>query len=195
MPIPTPLHSRTSKLCASMRWKDWAGYYAVCSYDSSHEPEYFALRHAAGLIDVSPLFKYEVTGPAAAAFLSRVTVKDLRRLAVGRVTYLCWCDDRGKVVDDGTVARLDEQHFRVTSAEPSLSWFHRLARGFDVEIEDSSERLAALSLQGPKARHILTEITDADLATRAGSRAPATPAIWGTSCGWRPVEPSACGTP
>lgn len=163
MPVPTPFHSRTSKLCTSLRWKDWAGYHAVCSYRSCHEPEYFALRHAAGLIDVTPLFKYEVHGRDAASFLARVTVRDVTRLRVGRVTYLCWCDDDGKVVDDGTVARLDENHFRVTAAEPSLSWFERQARGYEVSIEDSSQRFGALSLQGPSSRDILRQASDADM--------------------------------
>lgn len=163
MPIPSPFHARTSSLSLSQNWKDWAGYYAACTYDSSHESEYIALRHAAGVIDVSPLYKYEVTGADAAAFLSRVTVKNLHKLKVGRVTYLCWCDDRGKVVDDGTVARLDEQHFRVTSAEPSLSWLERLRRRYDVTIEDSSARLGALSLQGPNSREILRQVVDADM--------------------------------
>lgn len=163
MPIPTPFHSRTSKLCTSMQWKDWAGYYSVCSYDTSPDPEYFAIRHAAGLLDLSPLFKYEVRGPDAAAFLSRVTVKDLRKLGVGRVTYLCWCDDNGKVVDDGTVSRLDDQHFRVTAAEPSLSWFDRLRRGYDVEIEDSSARIGVLGLQGPTSREILAQLSDSEI--------------------------------
>jgi aminomethyltransferase len=146
-----------------MSWKDWAGYYAVSSYDTSLEPEYYAFRHAAGLIDVSPLFKYEIRGPDASAFLSRVTVKDLSKLKVGRVTYLCWCDDDGKVVDDGTVSRLREDHFRITAAEPSLSWFHRLGLGFDVSIEDSTDRIAALALQGPNSRQILGQVCDADM--------------------------------
>ena len=163
MPIPTPFHSRTSKLCTSMSWKDWAGYYAVSSYDTSHEPEYFAFRYAAGLIDVSPLFKYEIRGPDASAYLSRVTVKDLSKLRVGRVTYLCWCDDDGKVVDDGTVSRLGKEHFRITAAEPSLSWFHRLSRGFEVSIEDCTDRIAALALQGPNSREILRQVADADM--------------------------------
>ncbi len=163
MPHPTPFHRRTAKLCSSMLWKDWAGFYAVRSYQTSHEPEYFAIRHAAGLIDVSPLFKYEVHGPDAARFLSRVTVRDVGRLAVGRVTYLCWCDDDGKVVDDGTLARLDEDYYRLTSAEPSLAWLERSRRGFDVAIEDSSERLGALSLQGPTSRTILDSLADMEL--------------------------------
>ena len=89
MPLPTPFHDRTSRLCTSLFWKEWSGFYAVRSYDTCHEREYFALRHAAGLIDVSPLHKYEVRGPEAAAFLSWVTVKDIRKLRRGRMTYLC----------------------------------------------------------------------------------------------------------
>jgi aminomethyltransferase len=163
MPIPTPFHSRTSNLCDSNHWKSWAGYYTVCSYGVSHEPEYLAIRHAAGLIDVTPLFKYEIHGPDAADFLTRATVKDIRKLKVGRVTYLVWCDDDGKVVDDGTISCLDEGYFRLTAAEPMLSWFDRLAHGYDVQIEDSSERIAVLSLQGPTSRDILEQIVDADM--------------------------------
>lgn len=163
MPIPSPFHSRTSKLCTSLRWKDWAGYHAVCSYRTCHEPEYFAFRHAAGLIDVTPLFKYEVYGPDAAALLAQITVRDITKLGVGRVTYLCWCDDDGKVVDDGTVSRLDEDYFRVTAAEPSLSWFERMARGYQVTLEDSTQRWGALALQGPNSRDILKQVSDVDM--------------------------------
>jgi aminomethyltransferase len=160
MPIPTPFHERTAPLCVSYRWKDWAGCIAVCAYDHSHEREYFAVRQGAGLFDVSPLYKYEVTGPDAAAFLSRVMVRDIRKLGIGRVTYCCWCDDHGKVVDDGTVARLDEQRYRVTSADPSFAWLDRLSRGFDVRLEDSSRRFGALALQGPGSRAILRACSD-----------------------------------
>jgi aminomethyltransferase len=163
MPYPTPFHARTSKLCNSNFWKDWAGYYTVRSYGTSHEPEYLAIRHAAGLIDVTPLFKYEIHGREAADFLSRATVKDIRKLKVGRVTYLCWCDDEGKVVDDGTISCLEEDYFRLTAAEPMLSWLDRLAHGYDVRVEDSSDRIAVLSLQGPTSREILRQIVDADL--------------------------------
>lgn len=163
MPQPSPFHSRTSKLCTSKAWKDWAGYYAARYFHASHEPEYYAFRHSAGLIDVSPLFKYEVTGPEAAAFLSHVTVKDVRKLAVGRVTYLCWCDDDGNVVDDGTVSRLAEDHFRLTAAEPSTAWLAGLSRDFRVSIEDSTDRIGALALQGPESRAILSEVTDIEM--------------------------------
>ncbi|MBT8493840.1 MAG: aminomethyltransferase family protein [Deltaproteobacteria bacterium] len=163
MPTPTPFHPRTSELCHSLLWKEWAGYHAVRSYDTCHELEYFSIRHAAGAIDVSPLFKYDLKGPDVAAYLSRLTVKDFSKLKVGRVTYLCWCDDDGKVVDDGTVTRLDEIHYRLTAAEPSLHWLHRHARGYDVSIEDTSEDFGALAVQGPKARAILADCIDGDV--------------------------------
>jgi len=146
-----------------MRWKEWAGHYAVCSYDVHHDREYFAIRHAAALIDVSPLHKYEITGRDAAAFLARVMARDIRKLKVGRVVYLCWCDDEGKVIDDGTVARLDERHYRVTANAPALAWLRRHALPFEVGIEDSSERLGALALQGPTSRDILSEASGTDL--------------------------------
>ena len=163
MPIGTPFHPRTSELCTSLFYTDWAGYHTVSSYDTCHEREYYALRNAAGLIDVSPLFKYEVYGKDAAAFLSRVMVKDVSKLKVGRCTYLCWCDDHGKVLDDGTVFRLDDTHFRVAAAEPTFSWLMRQARRFDVTIDDSSDRFGTLSLQGPTSRDILKNVSDANL--------------------------------
>jgi aminomethyltransferase len=163
MPVGTPFHPRTSELCTSLFYTDWAGYHTVTSYDTCHEREYYALRNAAGLIDVSPLFKYEVYGKDAAAFLSRVMVKDIGKLELGRCTYLCWCDDHGKVLDDGTVLRLDDTYFRVTAAEPTYSWLMRLSRGFDVTIEDSSARIGTLSLQGPNSRDILKNASDADM--------------------------------
>jgi len=164
MPIPSPFHERTQPLCRSWRFKDWAGVLAVASYDTSHEREYFAFRETTGLLDVSPLFKYEVRGPGAAAALSRMMTRDVARLAVGRVTYTSWCDDAGKMVDDGTVARLDEEHFRVTAAEPALHWLLAAGRGFDVAVEDSTARLAALAVQGPTSRDVLAAASDADLA-------------------------------
>ncbi|MCH9688872.1 MAG: aminomethyltransferase family protein [Deltaproteobacteria bacterium] len=165
MPIPTPFHPRTSALCTSLFYKEWAGYHAVRSFDTCHEREYFAFRNAAGLLDVSPLFKYEVYGPGAAALLSRVTVRDITTLKKGRVTYLCWCDDDGKIIDDGTVSRLDDDYFRLTAAEPTFAWLHKFARHYDVTIEDSSERLGALAIQGPTSRDILAQVSDAPLDT------------------------------
>lgn len=163
MPIPSPFHERTQPLCTSYRWKDWAGYCAVCSFDTTHDREYFAFRESAGLLDVTPLYKYEVSGPDAQALLTRMMVRDVAKLKVGRVAYSCWCDDDGKVIDDGTVSRLGESHFRVTAADPTLHWLQALGRGLDVRIEDSSARLAALALQGPTSRAILRDASAADL--------------------------------
>jgi len=163
MPIGTPFHSRTSALCASQNWRTWSGYFVASSYDVMHDYEYHAIRNSAGLIDISPLYKYEVRGKDAGRFLARVMVKDLSKLRLGQVTYTCWCDDDGKVVDDGTVTRIEEDHFRVTAAEPSYRWLLRLSRGYAVEIEDSTKKLAALAVQGPTARSVLKACTDADL--------------------------------
>ncbi|HMC82025.1 MAG TPA: aminomethyltransferase family protein [Candidatus Polarisedimenticolia bacterium] len=165
MPVPTPFHPRTSALCTSYRWKDWAGYYAVCSYDTNHDREYFAYRHAAGVLDVSPLFKYEVSGKDAAAFLARVMARDIRKIRVGQVSYCCFCDEGGMVIDDGTVARLSDLRFRVTSASPSLRWLQEHSRGFQAEIEDTSESTAALAIQGPTSRAILQEASGSDLSS------------------------------
>src|ERR1700674_2625660 len=162
MPIPSPFHERTSKLCTSYRWKDWSGYAAVSSYDTTHEREYFAFRESAGLLDVSPLFKYEVHGPDAAALLSRMMVRDVSKLKVGRVGYSCWCDDYGKVIDDGTVTRLADDYYRVTAADPTLHWLQAVSRGLRVTIEDSSARLAVLALQGPRSREILRAALGSD---------------------------------
>jgi aminomethyltransferase len=146
-----------------MKWKEWAGYYAVCSYETLHDPEYYAFRNSAGLLDVTPLFKYRVKGPDASAFLSRITVRNIEKLGVGRVSYCCWCDDKGKVVDDGTVMRRGEQEFFVTSADPCYSWFSRFMRGYRVELEEISDQISGLALQGPTSRDILKQICDADL--------------------------------
>lgn len=162
MPVQSPFFPRTSALCHSMKWKEWAGYYAVCSFDMLHEPEYYACRNSAGLLDVSPLFKYRVKGGDAAAFLSRIMARNISKLAVGRVSYCCWCNDEGKVIDDGTVMRRDENEFFVTAADPNYSWFSRFLRGYDVELTDISDQVAGLALQGPTSREILKQICDAD---------------------------------
>jgi aminomethyltransferase len=163
MPIPTPFHARTSKLCTSFKWTDWAGYYAVCAYNLPNDREYYAIRHAAGLIDITPLFKYQISGSDADVFLSRVMAKEIKYADVGRAVYCCWCDDFGKIIDDGTIFRLDENRFRVHAAEPMLAWFTQLAHGFDVAIEDITQRIAALAIQGPTSGDILRQVSDIDL--------------------------------
>jgi aminomethyltransferase len=171
VPLPTPFHPRTSALCTSLLYKEWAGYYAVRSFDVHHDREYYAMRHSAGVLDVTPLFKYDVRGRDAARLLSRVSVRGYEKAAVGLVSYVCWCDDDGKVLDDGTVTRLASDHFRVTSADPSLRWLEQHARGLLVEIRDVTRDVAGLALQGPRSRAILREIVGADLDGLAFFRA------------------------
>lgn len=165
MPIGTPFHERTFALCESLNYRDWSGYYTVSSYETHHEHEYNAIRNAAALIDISPLFKYIVTGPDAPRLVDRVITRDVRRMEVGQVFYTPWCDEHGMVIDDGTVARLDEQRFRWTSAEPNLRWLTQNAAGLRVSIEDASETTAALALQGPMAARVLREAAEAEIET------------------------------
>jgi aminomethyltransferase len=163
MPIGTPLHERTFPLCESLNYREWSGYYTVSAYESHHEHEYNAIRNAAALIDVSPLFKYMVTGPDAARLVDRLITRDVSKMAVGQVFYTPWCDEHGKVIDDGTVSRLADQTFRWTAADPSLRWFRQNARGMNVQIEDVSEEIAAVALQGPTSAKLLRAVAKADI--------------------------------
>jgi aminomethyltransferase len=165
MPIGTPFHPRTAALCESMSWRDWAGYFAVSAYEASHEREYNAIRNAAALIDVSPLFKYRVSGRDATRLVDRVVTRDVPKMAVGQVAYTSWCDGEGKVIDDGTVSRLAPDLYRWTAAEPNLRWIRQNAHGLDVTVEDLSETLAALALQGPTSREILRSCVEDDVAS------------------------------
>jgi aminomethyltransferase len=133
------------------------------SYELNHDREYYAIRSAAALIDVSPLYKYLIRGRDVVPFLDRVVTRNVARCAEGQVLYTPWCDESGKVIDDGTLARLGEEIFRLTAAEPNLRWLHDNASGFQVTIEDVTESTAALALQGPAARDILRCVTDADV--------------------------------
>ena len=163
MPIGTAVHERTFALCESLNYREWSGYYAVSAYEGHHEHEYNAIRNASALIDVSPLFKYRITGRDAVRFVDRIITRDASKMAVGQVFYTPWCDERGRVIDDGTVARLDEHVFRWTAADPSLRWFRQNAAGLDVSVEDISEQVAALALQGPTSARLLRAVAEADI--------------------------------
>jgi aminomethyltransferase len=163
MPIGTAFHERTFALCESLNYREWSGYYAVSSYEPHHEHEYNAIRNAAALIDVSPLFKYRLTGRDATRLVDRVVTRDMRKVAVGQVIYTPWCDESGKTIDDGTVSRLEENVYRWTAADPSLRWFTQNATGMDVKIEDISESVSALSLQGPTSGRLLRRVAEADI--------------------------------
>jgi len=138
LPVGTPFHERTLALCESLNYREWSGYYTVSVYEMHHEHEYNAIRNSAALIDISPLFKYRVTGRDATILVNRVICRDINKEAVYEVIYCCWCDGEGKVVDDGTITRLGENDYRWTAADPSLRWFQQNALGMDVKIEDIS---------------------------------------------------------
>jgi len=165
VPIGTAVHERTLKLCESLSYREWSGYYTVSVYETHHEHEYNAIRNAAALIDISPLFKYLVAGNDATKLVNRIITRDVTNMSVDQVIYCCWCDEMGKVIDDGTVSRLGENTYRWTAADPSLRWFKQNALGLDVSIEDISESVAALALQGPTSGRLLHKIADADIAS------------------------------
>jgi aminomethyltransferase len=161
----TPFHSRTAPLVRFQTWRRWAGHQVASAYDPHPDREYAAIRNSAALFDVSPLYKYLITGRDASRLLDRMVTRDVAKCAVGQVLYTPWCDGHGKVVDDGTVSRLDEATFRLTSAEPNSRWLHLNGRGLEVTVQDVSASTGALALQGPLSRTILQQIVAADLTS------------------------------
>jgi aminomethyltransferase len=164
LPIGTAFHERTFPLCTSLNYREWSGYYTVSTYEVHHEHEYNAIRNAAALIDISPLYKYLVSGKDATRLVNRVITRDINKVKPGQVIYCCWCDEQGMVIDDGTITRLEENRYRWTAADPSLRWFRQNGLNMDVEIEDISENVAALALQGPTSGRLLKSVAEADIA-------------------------------
>ncbi|HUK52138.1 MAG TPA: aminomethyltransferase family protein [Candidatus Binatia bacterium] len=164
MPVGTPFHERELALCESLNYREWSGYYTPSVYEATHEHEYNAIRQSAALIDITPLYKYRLRGRDAAKLINRVLARDIHKVAVGQVIYCCWCDEEGKVIDDGTISRLEENTYRWTAADPNLRWFRQNAAGMEVEIEDISQQVAALALQGPTSGRLLRAVADAELA-------------------------------
>jgi aminomethyltransferase len=163
VPVGTAFHERTLALCESLNYREWSGYYTVSVYEMHHEHEYNAIRNSAALIDISPLYKYKVTGKDATKFVNRVISRDINKVAIDQVIYCCWCDPDGKVIDDGTITRLAENEYRWTAADPSLRWFQQNALGLNVRIEDITEQVAALALQGPTSGRLLNAVAEADI--------------------------------
>jgi len=164
LPVGTAFHERTFPLCNSLNYREWSGYYTVSVYEVHHEHEYNAIRNAAALIDITPLYKYLVTGKDATKLVNRVITRDINKVKPGQVIYCCWCDEQGKVIDDGTITRLEENKYRWTAADPSLRWFRQNGLNIDVHIEDISEKTAALALQGPTSGKLLKAVAEADIA-------------------------------
>jgi len=159
----SPFFDRTSKLNESQEWRRWSGYLSATNYELTHDNEYFAIRTKSALLDISPLKKYLIEGKDALALLDRLVTRNIKICKIGQVMYTPWCDENGKVIDDGTIQRLSENKFRITSAEPNLDWILHIASGLNVKIKDDSETTAALALQGPNSREILNSISEVSL--------------------------------
>ena len=159
----SPFFERTSKLNQSQEWKRWGRHLSATQYDLHHENEYFAIRTKSALIDISPLYKYSVCGKNATNFLNKIVTRNVLTCKIGQVMYTPWCDEDGKVIDDGTIQRLQENQYRLTSAEPNLDWLLDNASGLNVIIKDESRHIAALALQGPNSRDILNTISSKSL--------------------------------
>jgi Glycine cleavage system T protein (aminomethyltransferase) len=160
--VGTAFFPREQELNTKLAWGEWAGYYAAAVYADFHDIEYNAVREAAGVIDTSPLYKYVVKGPDAGRLMDRVMTRDISKLRVDRVYYTPWCDEDGELIDDGTITRIAEDAYRVTAADQVGRWFAMNATGLDVEIEDVSETLAGLALQGKLSRDVLEMVTAQD---------------------------------
>jgi len=158
----TPFYPRTSKICEVYNWSLWQNWLLADMYAPDHIQEYFAIRTACAVFDLSPIPKYHIYGPDSTRFLNRIVTQDVSRCGVGEILYTPWCDDNGKILDDGLLARLDEQSFRLSAGDPWLYWLEDNSVSLDVVIEDVTD-LGVLALQGPYSRQLLKTLTDADL--------------------------------
>lgn len=150
----TPFHARTEALNRLNHWGPWAGYMtSLCFGDS--DMEYTAIRNAATVYDLCPMVKYSFKGPEAADYLNRLTISNVAKLAVGGVYYTTGCDDAGMLQDDGTLFRNGADHYMICCQERHLNWLLDSAVGYDVAVEEITETVAALSLQGPCSAEVL----------------------------------------
>lgn len=152
----TPFHARLAALSQTEEWTSWNGYMAPRVLDKL-STEYFAVRSSCSVMDMSPMEKYRITGTDAYQFLDRLVIRDLSALKPGRVTYLAWCNDEGKLIDDGTLFQFGENDYRLCSQHHQLDWLMTSSMGFDVNIEVETHRVAALAVQGPTSYSVLTE--------------------------------------
>jgi len=161
--LKSPFHPRIEPLNEANEWTRWAGYStADCFNDLT--TEYFAIRHVATLFDISPMVKYRIAGVDAERFMNRLLTRDIRKLRPGWVAYAVWCNDNGMTLDDGTVFRFSETEFRLCAQEHHLAWLQDSADGYQVKIEDVSEAVAALALQGPLSCAVLKVLGLAGIA-------------------------------
>ncbi len=154
--LSSPFHVRTAAMNKLDSWAPWAGYIAALEYDDL-SMEYTALRNQASVYDLSPMIKYRVTGKDAVAYLNRLTLRDVEKLKVGQIHYTAWCDEHGKLLDDGTLFRFGETDFRLCCQERHLPWLLDSAIGFGITVEEETDVIAALSLQGPCSGAVLRQ--------------------------------------
>ncbi|HEV2441554.1 MAG TPA: aminomethyltransferase family protein [Steroidobacteraceae bacterium] len=146
--LRTPFHERMRAFSQVDSFIPWSGYSTVDVF-STVEQEYFAIRNGASLYDLTPMVKYRIAGPDATRFLDRLVTRNIAKVRPGRVAYAVWCDDGGRLIDDGTVFRLAEQEYRLCTGERQLDWLLDSSIGFDVGIAEVTADIAALALQGP----------------------------------------------
>ena len=152
--LETPFHERTYEACYNNDWYRWAGYKIAREY-SNTELEYTAMRNTAGVLDITPMHKYDIKGADAIKFVDKLVTRNVSEIKSGQVMYIIWCNEDGNVIDDGTVFCFDSNHLRIFCAERNLNWFSDTAIGFDVEVKDVSDTIAALAFQGPLSCKIL----------------------------------------
>lgn len=160
--LPTPFHQRARNLSQVDAFIPWAGYSTVDVF-TTMEQEYFAIRNATTLFDLTPMVKYRIAGTDAARYLNRLVTRDISRLKIKRVSYCVWCNDDGQIIDDGTLFRLAENEYRLCTAEWQLDWLLGSAIGFDVQIEEVTAEIAALAMQGPTSCAVLKSMGLADI--------------------------------
>jgi aminomethyltransferase len=154
--LPTPFTELLRPHNLNHSWERWEGRLSVAAFDNEVR-EYFAIRNAVSLYDTSPMTQYRVTGRDARTFLDRLMTRDMAKCRVEQAIYGCWCDDAGKVIEDGTVFRLAETEYLINVQEHNLAWFEDTGYGFEVRIEDVTEEYCSLAIQGPLSRRLLEE--------------------------------------
>ncbi len=142
---------------------EYAGYEFAYRYSGDILAEYWACRRRAAVIDLTPLRKVEVSGRGAGALLQAVVTRDLSRLSDGHIVYTALCDDEGNVIDDGTVFRFEPDRFRwVGYTDEDEDWFraHADRLGLEVRLENSTDRIHNIAVQGPRSRDLVTGLIE-----------------------------------
>jgi aminomethyltransferase len=160
--LESPFYQRIKALDTINEWHQWKGYTAANELYCS-DTEYFAIRNATGVFDLTPMTKYRITGPDALNYLNRLVTRDMSKVAPGRVAYAVWCDDQGQVIDDGTIFHLREGEYRLCSQERHYGWLQMATIGFDVDVTHETEDVAALAVQGPTSWSVLSQLGFAGL--------------------------------